>query len=183
MAKFLDATGLSHLVAKLKTIFAVKATTLSGYGITNGVTYVSYSGSGNVVSGGSVSGHGLTLYKNQSVPELRNAYGSLNSSVSNFNSNQVLVYDLSLLTYTAGKEFWINLDSTERNRGLGHYVGYVFTGSETCFIKFGGLINYVIGGNTLLAASSLYRFEMLCKGCTSGDFKNGYLVWQRVGPL
>ena len=33
MASFLDSAGVTRLVSKLKTIFAVKATTLSGYGI------------------------------------------------------------------------------------------------------------------------------------------------------
>lgn len=42
-----------------------KPTTLAGYGITDGVNNITTSGSGNAVTGGSISGHTLTLYKNQ----------------------------------------------------------------------------------------------------------------------
>lgn len=63
MASFLDSAGVTRLVTKLKTIFAVKATTLSGYGITNGVTSVSVTGTGQAVSAASISGHTLTLTK------------------------------------------------------------------------------------------------------------------------
>ena len=43
--------------------YAPKATTLSGYGITDGVNTVTTSGSGNAVTTASVSGHTLTLTK------------------------------------------------------------------------------------------------------------------------
>ena len=48
MASFLDSAGVTRLVTKLKTIFAVKATTLSGYGITNGVSSVSVTGTSRI---------------------------------------------------------------------------------------------------------------------------------------
>ena len=57
MASFLDSAGVTRLVTKLKTIFAVKATTLAGYGITNGVSSVSVTGTGQAVSAASISGH------------------------------------------------------------------------------------------------------------------------------
>lgn len=43
--------------------YAVKATTLAGYGITDGVNDVSVTGRGNVVTAASISGHTLTLTK------------------------------------------------------------------------------------------------------------------------
>lgn len=71
MASFLDSAGVTRLVTKLKTIFAVKATTLSGYGITNGVSSVSITGTGQAVSAASISGHTLTLTKGASLPTVR----------------------------------------------------------------------------------------------------------------
>lgn len=43
--------------------YAVKATTLAGYGITDGVNNVSVTGTGNAVTAASISGHTLTLTK------------------------------------------------------------------------------------------------------------------------
>lgn len=43
--------------------YAVKSTTLAGYGITDGVNDVSVSGTGNAVTAASISGHTLTLTK------------------------------------------------------------------------------------------------------------------------
>lgn len=43
--------------------YAVKSTTLSGYGITDGVNNVSVTGTGNAVTAASISGHILTLSK------------------------------------------------------------------------------------------------------------------------
>lgn len=43
--------------------YAVKATTLAGYGITDGVNNVSVTGTGNAVTAASISGHILTLSK------------------------------------------------------------------------------------------------------------------------
>lgn len=43
--------------------YAVKATTLAGYGITDGVNVVSVTGTGNAVTAASISGHILTLSK------------------------------------------------------------------------------------------------------------------------
>lgn len=43
--------------------YAVKATTLAGYGITDGVNSVSITGGGNAITSASISGHSLTLTK------------------------------------------------------------------------------------------------------------------------
>lgn len=43
--------------------YAVKATTLAGYGITDGINAVSVTGTGNAVTAASISGHTLTLTK------------------------------------------------------------------------------------------------------------------------
>ena len=43
--------------------YAVKATTLAGYGITDGINAVSVTGTGNAVTAASISGHSLTLTK------------------------------------------------------------------------------------------------------------------------
>lgn len=181
MAKYLDATGLTHLIQKLKTIFAQKATTLSGYGITDGINTVTHSGQGTVVTAASISGHRLTLTRGQYAPVIREEKASLSSSPSNFASHELLVFDASALSYSAGKEFWVNIIQLERNLGRGHYTGYVITGANTCYLKFGGVQTYVIGGTTQLAASSVYRFELFAYGNTRGNFTRGYVTWQRLG--
>lgn len=43
--------------------YAVKATTLAGYGITDGINAVSVTGTGNAITAASISGHTLTLTK------------------------------------------------------------------------------------------------------------------------
>lgn len=43
--------------------YAVKATTLAGYGITDGINAVSVTGTGNAITSASISGHSLTLTK------------------------------------------------------------------------------------------------------------------------
>lgn len=181
MAKFLDATGISHLVTKLKSIFATKATTLAGYGITNGVSSVTHSGSYNAVTSASVSGHTLTLVRGGMATIIRRENASLSSSPSNYASNEFLIFDASAVSYSAGKEFWINIIQAERTRGYGHYVGYVITGTNTCFVKFGGVQTYGLGGTTQLSASSVYRFELFGYETTSGNFNKGYVYWQRLG--
>lgn len=181
MAKYLDATGLTHLIQKLKTIFATKATTLSGYGITDGVSTVTHSGQGNVVSAASISGHRLTLTRSQYAPIIREEKASLTSSPANYASHELLIFDASALSYSAGKEFYLNIIQLERDLGRGHYIGYVITGANTCFIKFGGVQTYVVGGTTQLAASSVYRYELFAYGNTSGNFTKGYVTWQRIG--
>ena len=133
MASFLDSAGVTRLVTKLKTIFAVKATTLSGYGITNGVSSVSVTGSGQAVSAASISGHTLTLTKGASLPTVRHERPTSTSiQVSNFTSSEELILDLTAATYSAGAKFWINFLHTDITRGYGLYRGCVITGAQTC---------------------------------------------------
>ena len=60
---FLDTYTEADTLAGLLGHKADKATTLSGYGITDGVNSVSVTGSGNAFTAASVSGHMLTLTK------------------------------------------------------------------------------------------------------------------------
>ena len=60
---FLDTYTEADTLAGLLGHKADKATTLSGYGITDGVNSVSVTGSGNAVTAATVSGHRLTLTK------------------------------------------------------------------------------------------------------------------------
>lgn len=185
MAKYLDSSGITHLVSKLKGIFAAKATTLAGYGITNGVTTPTINGSGNAVTTASVSGHTLTLTKGSTfalasaVPKLRVETASSTASVSNLASTETLFFDASALSYTAGKQFWLNLLQADRTNGYGHYVGFVLTGAATCYIKFGGLAAWGGGGDKLLSANSAYHFDLFCYGKSSTNFAKGYIVWTK----
>lgn len=187
MAHYLDKSGVTHLVTKLKGIFAAKATTLAGYGITNGVTTPSVSGSGNAVTSASVSGHTITLTKGSTfalasaVPKLRKETASNTASVANLASTETLVFDASALSYTANKQFWVNLLQADRNNGYGHYAGYVLTGANACYIKWGGMAAYGGGGDQQLSAKSVYRFELFCYGKSGANFAKGYVTWTRVG--
>lgn len=67
LKKLADAIGINETaISNIQTALggkADKATTLAGYGITDGVNAVTVTGSGNAVSAASVSGHTLTLTK------------------------------------------------------------------------------------------------------------------------
>lgn len=140
MASFLDSAGVTRLVTKLKTIFAVKATTLAGYGITNGVSSVSVTGTGQAVSAASISGHTLTLTKGASLPTVRHERPtSTSTQVSNFTSSEELILDLTAATYSAGAKFWINFLHADITRGYGLYRGCVITGAQSCTVSFGGI--------------------------------------------
>lgn len=62
--------------------YAVKATTLAGYGITDGVNAVSVTGTGNAVTAASISGHTLTLTKGStfSLSGHKHAWADITSS-------------------------------------------------------------------------------------------------------
>ena len=159
MASFLDSAGVTRLVTKLKTIFAVKATTLSGYGITNGVSSVSVTGTGQAVSAASISGHTLTLTKGASLPTVRHERPtSASIQVSNFTSSEELILDLTAATYSAGAKFWINFLHTDITRGYGLYRGCVIT----------------------LQAASVYHFTLCTNGRSGQYLAKGYVQWQRI---
>lgn len=179
MASFLDSAGVTRLVSKLKTIFAVKATTLSGYGITNGVTSVSVTGSGQAVSAASVSGHTLTLTKGASLPTVRHERPtSATTPVSNFTSSEELILDLSAVSYSAGAKFWINFLQADIARGYGLYRGCVITGAQSCAVSFGGITS--IKGAVTLQAASFYHFTLCTNGRSGQYLAKGYVLWQRV---
>lgn len=179
MAKFLDSAGVTRLVTKLKTIFPAKATTLAGYGITNGVSSVSVTGTGQAVSAASISGHTLTLTKGATLPRVRLERATSTSSVvSNFTSFEELILDLSAVSYSAGAKFWVNLLQADINRGYGIYRGCVITGAQTCLVSFGGLTSFK--GAVTLQASSVYHFTLCTNGRSGQYLAKGYVLWQRV---
>lgn len=67
--------GHTHTFASLTS----KPTSLSGYGITDGVNAVSVTGSGNAVTAASVSGHTLTLTKGSSFSLSSHTHGLLHT--------------------------------------------------------------------------------------------------------
>ena len=179
MASFLDSAGVTRLVTKLKTIFAVKATTLSGYGITNGVSSVSVTGTGQAVSAASISGHTLTLTKGASLPTVRHERPtSASIQVSNFTSSEELILDLTAVSYSAGAKFWINFLHTDITRGYGLYRGCVITGAQTCTVSFGGITS--IKGAVTLQAASVYHFTLCTNGRSGQYMAKGYVQWQRI---
>ena len=182
MASFLDSAGVTRLVTKLKTIFPVKATTLAGYGITNGVTSVSVTGTGQAVSAASISGHTLTLTKGASLPLVRHERAtSASFVVSNFTSSEDLLLDLSPVSYASGAKFWINFLQADIARGYGIYRGCVITGAQPCTVSFGGITS--IKGAVTLQASSVYQFTLCTNGRSGQYLANGYILWQRISAV
>lgn len=182
MAKFLDSAGVTRLVSKLKTIFPVKATTLAGYGITNGVSSVSVTGSGQAVSAASISGHTLTLTKGAHLPTLRHERPtSASAGVNNYTSSEELILDLSAVSYSSGAKFWVNFLQADITRGYGLYRGCVITGTQTCVVSFAGIVS--IKGSMTLQASSVYSFTLCTNGRSGQYLAKGYVLWQRVAAV
>ncbi len=180
MAKFLDSTGISHLVGQLKNIFALKATTLTGYGITNGVTGVSSTGSGDAVTAASVSGHTLALTKGGTLPSVRRETpASSTTQVTGLTFTETLILNLASISYAAQNKFWVYLKNSEITRGYGFYQGTVITGANTCIVKFGGIASIV--GEQVLQAQSAYHFRLATYGKSGSNLAKGYLLWERIG--
>ena len=179
MSAFLDSAGLTHLLAKLKKVFAVKATSLAGYGITDGVTSVTVTGTGQAVTSASVSGHTLTLNAGARIPRVR--YERAHSDafqVSNLSSSDELILDLASASYENGAKFWVNLLQEDIIRGYGIYRGCVITGAQSCIVSFGGVTSFK--GDVTLQAASVYQFTLCTNGRSGQYLAKGYVLWQRI---
>ena len=75
--------GHTHTFASLTS----KPTSLSGYGITDGVNAVSVTGSGNAITTASISGHTLTLTKGSSFSLSSHTHGLLHTDFVKFIDN------------------------------------------------------------------------------------------------
>lgn len=125
------AKSHSHTFASLTS----KPTTLSGYGITDGVTAVSVTGSGNAVTAASISGHTLTLTKGLSALTSHQAIYALTlqgngSTIATYNPKSAAA-TINLTPSTLKLYRGYMGPQTGRTQNLGNLYVYQMNGSTT----------------------------------------------------
>lgn len=138
--------GHTHTFASLTS----KPTSLSGYGITDGVNAVSVTGSGNAVTAASVSGHTLTLTKGSSFSLSNHTHYIGTTQVQGSSAEQALtgitkidnILKLSKATVTVNTSY-----KAEQNRLVIYGSTY---GNDANYIKSAGKMSYGDGGPQLV---------------------------------
>ena len=127
-----------------------KPTSLSGYGITDGVNAVSVTGSGNAVTAASVSGHTLTLTKGSSFSLSNHTHYIGTTQVQGSSAEQALtgitkidnILKLSKASVTVNTSY-----KAEQNRLVIYGSTY---GNDANYIKSAGKLSYGDGGPQLV---------------------------------
>ena len=138
--------GHTHTFASLTS----KPTSLSGYGITDGVNAVSVTGSGNAVTAASVSGHTLTLTKGSSFSLSNHTHYIGTTQVQGSSAEQALtgitkidnILKLSKARVTVNTSY-----KAEQNRLVIYGSTY---GNDANYIKSAGKLSYGDGGPQLV---------------------------------
>lgn len=138
--------GHTHTFASLTS----KPTSLSGYGITDGVNAVSVTGSGNAVTAASVSGHTLTLTKGSTFSLSNHTHYVGTTQVQGSSAEQALtgitkidnILKLSKATVTVNTSY-----KAEQNRLVIYGTTY---GNDAHYIKSAGKLSYGDGGPQLV---------------------------------
>lgn len=131
-----------------------KPTSLSGYGITDGVNAVSVTGSGNAVTAASVSGHTLTLTKGSSFSLSNHTHYVGTTQVQGSSAEQALtgitkidnILKLSKASVTVNTSY-----KAEQNRLVIYGTTY---GNDANYIKSAGKLSYGDGGPQLVFSTS-----------------------------
>lgn len=131
-----------------------KPTSLSGYGITDGVNAVSVTGSGNAVTAASVSGHTLTLAKGSTFSLSNHTHYVGTTRVQGSSAEQALtgitkidnILKLSKATVTVNTSY-----KAEQNRLVIYGNTY---GNNVNYIKSAGKLSYGDGGPQLVFSTS-----------------------------
>ena len=131
-----------------------KPTSLSGYGITDGVNAVSVTGSGNAVTAASVSGHTLTLTKGSSFSLSNHTHYIGTTQVQGNSAEQALtgitkidnILKLSKASVTVNTSY-----KAEQNRLVIYGSTY---GNDANYIKSAGKLSYGDGGPQLVFSTS-----------------------------
>jgi hypothetical protein len=131
-----------------------KPTSLSGYGITDGVNAVSVTGSGNAVTAASVSGHTLTLTKGSSFSLSNHTHYIGTTQVQGSSAEQALtgitkidnILKLSKASVTVNTSY-----KAEQNRLVIYGTTY---GNDANYIKSAGKLSYGDGGPQLVFSTS-----------------------------
>lgn len=142
--------GHTHTFASLTS----KPTSLSGYGITDGVNAVSVTGSGNAVTAASVSGHTLTLTKGSTFSLSNHTHYVGTTRVQGSSAEQALtgitkidnILKLSKATVTVNTSH-----KAEQNRLVIYGSTY---GNDANYIKSAGKLSYGDGGPQLVFSTS-----------------------------
>lgn len=138
--------GHTHTFASLTS----KPTSLSGYGITDGVNAVSVTGSGNAITTASISGHTLTLTKGSSFSLSNHTHYVGTTQVQGSSAEQALtgitkidnILKLSKATVTVNTSH-----KAEQNRLVIYGSTY---GDDVNYIKSAGKLSYGDGGPQLV---------------------------------
>lgn len=138
--------GHTHTFASLTS----KPTSLSGYGITDGVNAVSVTGSGNAITTASISGHTLTLTKGSSFSLSNHTHYVGTTQVKGSSAEQALtgitkidnILKLSKATVTVNTSY-----KAEQNRLVIYGTTY---GNDANYIKSAGKLSYGDGGPQLV---------------------------------
>jgi hypothetical protein len=138
--------GHTHTFASLTS----KPTSLSGYGITDGVNAVSVTGSGNAITAASVSGHTLTLTKGSSFSLSNHTHYIGTTQVQGSSAEQALtgitkidnILKLSKASVTVNTSY-----KAEQNRLVIYGRTY---GNDANYIKSAGKLSYGDGGPQLV---------------------------------
>ena len=131
-----------------------KPTSLSGYGITDGVNAVSVTGSGNAVTAASVSGHTLTLTKGSTFSLSNHTHYVGTTQVQGSSAEQALtgitkidnILKLSKASVTVNTSY-----KAEQNRLVIYGTTY---GNDANYIKSAGKLSYGDGGPQLVFSAS-----------------------------
>lgn len=142
--------GHTHTFASLTS----KPTSLSGYGITDGVNAVSVTGSGNAVTAASVSGHTLTLTKGSTFSLSNHTHYVGTTQVQGSSAEQALtgitkidnILKLSKATVTVNTSY-----KAEQNRLVIYGSTY---GNDANYIKSARKLSYGDGGPQLVFSTS-----------------------------
>ena len=142
--------GHTHTFASLTS----KPTSLSGYGITDGVNAVSVTGSGNAVTAASVSGHTLTLTKGSTFSLSNHTHYVGTTQVQGSSAEQALtgitkidnILKLSKATVTVNTSH-----KAEQNRLVIYGSTY---GNDANYIKSAGKLSYGDGGPQLVFSTN-----------------------------
>lgn len=142
--------GHTHTFASLTS----KPTSLSGYGITDGVNAVSVTGSGNAITTASISGHTLTLTKGSSFSLSNHTHYVGTTQVQGSSAEQALtgitkidnILKLSKASVTVNTSY-----KAEQNRLVIYGTTY---GNNANNIKSAGKLSYGDGGPQLVFSTS-----------------------------
>ena len=142
--------GHTHTFASLTS----KPTSLSGYGITDGVNAVSVTGSGNAITTASISGHTLTLTKGSTFSLSNHTHYVGTTQVQGSSAEQALtgitkidnILKLSKASVTVNTSY-----KAEQNRLVIYGSTY---GDDANYIKSAGKLSYGDGGPQLVFSTS-----------------------------